>query len=211
MQVNLKARAAAAEKKRARTRARLIDAAMRVIADRGPGAVTVSDIAAESGLSRGAFYNYFPTPDDLLDAVSEKMRDDLRGAAADAGLAARDPAEQLARACLHYCERAMKDPIWGWVWLQTDASSRTSGRVINERFETLFYRAVELGQFRAADPAAAAAVAFGSVRMAVRLALTRPEAPASLYYDTLTIVLMGLGMSEPAAVDLLARAGWRRD
>ena len=183
---------------------------MRVIAAKGPSALSVSEIAAASGLSRGAFYNYFPQPDDLLAAVADKIRSDYRDIAVDAGVSAQDPAEQLARICLRYYELGLGDPVWGWVWLQTDVSARTPGRFVSERFETLFNRAVELGLFRATDAAAAASVAFGSMRMAVRLALTRPDAPPDLAYETVLIVLIGLGMPEAPALATLRRAGWRR-
>ena len=210
MQVNHQARAVAAELKRNKTRARLIEAAMRVIAVKGPSGVSVSDIAVASGLSRGAFYNYFPQPGDLIAAVADKIRGDLRGIAADAGAAAQDPAEQLARICFTYYQLGLNDPVWGWVWLQTDAGALSPSRLVSERFEALFNRAVQLGLFRPVDPAAAASVAFGSVRMAVRMALTKPSAPPDLCYETVLIVLIGLGMQEAAAAVMLERAGWRR-
>jgi AcrR family transcriptional regulator len=209
MNVNHQARAAAAELRRSRTRARLIEAAMRVIAANGPGSVSVSEIAAASGLSRGAFYNYFPHPDDLVAAVADKMHNDLRDIAAMEGEGASDPAEQLARICLRYYQFALSDPVWGWVWVQTDASTSAPRRLVSERFEALFNRAVELGRFRPLHPAAAASVAFGSVRLAVRLALTRPEAPAGLARETVLIVLIGLGLPEPDARAVMERVGWR--
>jgi AcrR family transcriptional regulator len=206
MQVNRTARAAAAELKRSRTRARLIDAAMRVVAERGPGSVSVSDIVAASGLSRGAFYNYFPGPDDLVAAVADKIRDDLNATGLESVAACDDPAEQLARTCLKYYERGIADPVWGWVWLQSDLSSRSTPRPVTDGFVQLFRRGVELGRFRQACPAAAASVAFGSMRMAARIALTS-NAPPTLGLDTIRIVLMGLGMGEAAASEVVDHLG----
>ena len=206
MQINHQARAAAAENRRRRTRARLIDAAMRVIADKGPGGISVSEIAEASGLSRGAFYNYFPQPDELLAAVTEKIVDDLRRVGRQAVVAADDPAEQIARACLGYFELGRRDPVWGWVWLQLDMSSRAPVRLVTEGFEMLFKRGVEIGRFRQTDPVAACSVTFGAMRMAARLALTSAKAPSNLGSETVKIVLMGLGLRDTAADAVLERA-----
>lgn len=181
---------------------------MRVIAEKGPSGLSVSDIAAASGLSRGAFYNYFPQPDDLLEAVAGKIRQDLYQAGEQAIAAAEDPPEQLARACLTYLRMGLSDPVWGWVWLQLDLSSKAPARLLTEGFESLFLRGVAAGRFHAADPAAAAAVAFGGMRMAARVVLTSREPPPNLAHDTVKIVLIGLGLSEPGAAQVLARAGW---
>jgi AcrR family transcriptional regulator len=207
MQVNHQARAALAERRRNKTRARLIEAAMRVIAAKGPGGVSVSDIAAASGLSRGAFYNYFPQPDDLLHAVAGKIREDLRSVAAEAVSSVEDPPEQLARAALAYFERGLADPVWGWVWLQIDASAQAPAPMVTQGFMSLFRRGVERGRFRQGDPAAASAVIFGSMRMAARFALTAANPPPHLARDTVRIVLIGLGMTEAGADEVLERAG----
>ena len=75
MRVNLEARAAAAENRKALTRERLLDAAVKVIGEKGPDASSVEDFVAAADVSRGTFYNYFPTMEDLLRAVRRKLID----------------------------------------------------------------------------------------------------------------------------------------
>ncbi len=55
----------AAETKVAR-RQQLIDAAWRCVADRGFQSLTVDEVCAEAGVSKGAFYLYFESKQDLL-------------------------------------------------------------------------------------------------------------------------------------------------
>ena len=73
MRVNLEARAAAAEQRKAQTRERLLEAAIAVIGEKGPDACSIEDFVAAADVSRGTFYNYFPTAEDLLRAVSRKI------------------------------------------------------------------------------------------------------------------------------------------
>ena len=50
-------------------RTALLEAAERTYAERGTSRTTVSDVARAAGVTRGLVYHYFPTPEDLLDAV----------------------------------------------------------------------------------------------------------------------------------------------
>ena len=63
-------------KKKARTRRRLIAAAIDVIADRGE-AFSISDVTTAAGVSHGTFYNYFDDRDALLGAVVPQVLADF--------------------------------------------------------------------------------------------------------------------------------------
>ncbi|AXN46555.1 HTH-type transcriptional regulator AcrR [Mycobacterium marinum] len=53
-------------KRRAETRARLVDAAFRVFADKGFGHVRIEDVCAAAGYTRGAFYSQFDSLEELF-------------------------------------------------------------------------------------------------------------------------------------------------
>src|ERR1700690_2192440 len=55
----------------------LIDAAWRCAAGRGFGDLTVDDVCAEAGVSKGAFYGYFAHKQDLLLALLQDDADAL--------------------------------------------------------------------------------------------------------------------------------------
>ena len=57
--------------KRARTRKELVSAAFNVFAEKGFDAPVVADFIAASGVSRGTFYNYFLTREEILAAVAD--------------------------------------------------------------------------------------------------------------------------------------------
>jgi len=56
-------------KRRAETRARLLDAAFRVFAAKGFGPARIDDVCAAAGYTRGAFYSNFSTLDELFFAL----------------------------------------------------------------------------------------------------------------------------------------------
>ena len=60
-----------AEAKKAARRQQFVDAAWRCAATKGYRGMTVDDVCAEAGLSKGAFYGYFDQKRDLLVALLE--------------------------------------------------------------------------------------------------------------------------------------------
>src|SRR3954463_1294410 len=67
------------EKGRA-TRARILQGASRLIAERGVDRVTLEDVEYEAGVGRSQLYHYFDGRDDLLRAVIDTTSDAVLGA-----------------------------------------------------------------------------------------------------------------------------------
>ncbi len=59
------------EKRRREMRTRLLQSALHVFVSGATGAV-IEEVIREAGVSRGTFYNYFRTPGELYDALSEE-------------------------------------------------------------------------------------------------------------------------------------------
>lgn len=68
-------RPTASETDRSDTRGSLLDAAAKVIAERGYRGASVNAVVARAGLSKGTFYWHFKTKDDLLFALLEERID----------------------------------------------------------------------------------------------------------------------------------------
>ena len=54
----------------------LIDAALRVFAEKGYSDTTMTDIARKAGVSTPVLYEYFKTKEDLLFAIPEKFMEE---------------------------------------------------------------------------------------------------------------------------------------
>ncbi|MFJ9928756.1 MULTISPECIES: TetR/AcrR family transcriptional regulator [Streptomyces] len=76
-------------RRRAHTRARLLDAAFRVFAAKGFGRVSIEEVCEAAGYSRGAFYSNFATLDELFFALYQEradlIADQVAGALAEDG------------------------------------------------------------------------------------------------------------------------------
>ncbi|MCP4436625.1 MAG: TetR/AcrR family transcriptional regulator [Actinomycetia bacterium] len=67
------------------TRARLLDAAIEVLAERGYNAVRVDDIVQRADVSHGTFYLYFANKDAMVVALAERCAAELGGLVAGLG------------------------------------------------------------------------------------------------------------------------------
>jgi AcrR family transcriptional regulator len=61
----------------------LIDAAAELFAERGPGAVSVRDVAKHAGVNHGLVYRHFGSKDALIQAVLDRLVQHVRRAFAD--------------------------------------------------------------------------------------------------------------------------------
>jgi len=82
--VDADTRPARVTKRRAETRARLLDAAYRVFGEKGFGRVRIEDVCAAAGYTRGAFYSQFDSLDGLFFTLYEQRADVIVAQVADA-------------------------------------------------------------------------------------------------------------------------------
>ena len=105
-------RSRVAAMRREKTRARLLESALLVFAQKGSHAV-IDDVIAHAGMARGSFYNYFRTNEELLTAVANEINDELVRAIDPVVQQCEDPAERIAcgtRLLLHAVRRF---PLYG--------------------------------------------------------------------------------------------------
>ena len=62
----------------AATRARIVEAAIALYAERGVSRTTMQEVARRADVAPGTVLNHFPTPDDLATAAAERIVEDLR-------------------------------------------------------------------------------------------------------------------------------------
>lgn len=208
MRVNLEARAAAAENRKAQTRERLLDAAVAVIGEKGPDAASIEDFVAAASVSRGTFYNYFPTMEDLLRAVRRKLIDALT-IVLDAHLPSSVPAaERLATRLHSHYALVSNDPAWGWVVIRLEATRLGRTSAMETSLDRMYQEGVAAGVFRDLDPVAVRSVIFGTSRM-VQRDILMGLAPPGHQERVVAILLTTFGLPPEEAERISAECALR--
>lgn len=128
-----------------RTRRRIVEAARRQMAERGPESLTVSAVAHAAGINRTTAYQHFRTRDELVRAVTEELIVEVAGY-----LEGRRPIVEHIDAIAGYFLEHPELARLALYWLLSDSPIPRAGR---ELFLQETRRLVEGGGARAdADP-----------------------------------------------------------
>ncbi|MEU4622597.1 TetR/AcrR family transcriptional regulator [Actinoplanes sp. NPDC023801] len=84
------------ERRKAQTRAALIDAARTLLTSRDPAGVSIQEITDAADVGFGSFYNHFPSKQELFDLAVAAVADEHRAMIRAATEGLTDPAEALA-------------------------------------------------------------------------------------------------------------------
>jgi len=97
------------DRRRERTRQRLLDAGRTLITEKGVAGLRIQEITAEADVALGSFYNYFPTKEDLVEAVVADSLSAL-GETTVVADATQDPAITASAAIRRVVRLALDDP-----------------------------------------------------------------------------------------------------
>jgi len=174
------------QERSARTETRILEAALGVFAEMGPDAPKIDDFVEAADISRGTFYNYFESVDELLAATSEWTTRELIETIETALEGIEGPALRLGVGLRLCFAKAQADPVWcrfvARVW-------KIGGIELPVRD---LEQGIRSGVFRAPSAAAAQDLVFGAVREALLRIGSGSTRPA--YGDEMTeLCLQALG------------------
>lgn len=183
-----------AAEKRQRMHRRLVESALQVFAQHGVESAVIDDVIAAAGVSRGTFYNYFRTHEDLVGALQQAVDNELLALVDAVVQASDDPALRIShgvRMTLHaLCRHRLLARFY----------SRVSGVHALTHSLALQYLPRDLeaglraGRFAVASVDASLAVALGTT-YAAACTLAQREDQASDYPEAVAFhVLLALGM-----------------
>jgi len=186
--------------RREKTRARLLESALLVFAQKGPHAV-IEDVIAQAGMARGSFYNYFRTNEELLDAVAAEINDELLRIVDPVVQRYPDPAERIAcgaRLVLHAVERF---PLIGTFMARLPFPTANDGLLALDFVERDVGHGIASGRFRGVSPRVAATVVLG-VMLGAAYATAREPMAADYLDGNVRAVLRALGVADEEAARL---------
>src|SRR6476659_3407004 len=98
---------------RAGARGKIHQAALRLSAERGAAAISISELADAAGIARGTIYNNIADPDALFSDVAAGLAGEMVIRTEATMAAIDDPAARLATGLRLFVRRAHEEPDWG--------------------------------------------------------------------------------------------------
>ena len=188
------------DRRKARTRRALVDAARALLVERGTDDVSIQEITDRADVGFGSFYNHFTTKADLFEvAVTEALNE--HGAYLDevtAGI--EDPAEIFAVSYRATAMLADTRPAMARVFVGIGLGYLADARGLAPRALRDIERGVAAGRFSVVDPQLALIGIAGCLFAYLQARVTAPERLPSAAADDLTEqVLRMLGMPARSA------------
>lgn len=194
-----------ATRRKAKTRAQLIDAGRTVIARKGLDAATIGEIAETADVAFGSFYNYFSTKEELLDAVLDEALE-RHGQAMDALTAdLSDPAAVVATGLYGTLAISASDPLWGWLIVRVAFTHESLLKRLGDRLLNDVRRGVKQGRFHVANPALAG-YTIGGALIGCLLGKLDGAVDASADIEFVAFALRLLGLPAEEASEVAARS-----
>lgn len=192
-------------RKRDRTRAKLLQAAMSVYARQGFDAPTIDHFAAEAGVSRGTFYNYFQTREEVMATVAAELSVFITSEIKEAVRTVEDPLERIAVAIRYFVMLAGENETRAWVVARLVLI--VGGPLtpsMSEGARADFEAAAATGRVHIRVLQAAMDMGMGMMAMAIRHNLSKrePVYPPEL---VAAMMLQSLGVSPHEAEEIASR------
>jgi len=192
--IDLARRAEIGREKRARTRAQIVEAGAMLLAERPLEALTVDAVVEAAGVAKGTFYYHFQSMEELAAAVGEKLGESFDELLAPARLGLRDPIARISFAFSQFLAKAIADPTWARLVVQSAQAPTEFARSVRENLKTDLNKAKAEGRLTVQDVELAADIVMGIWLQVTRGTLQRRAAP-DLADRALDAILRALGAS----------------
>ncbi|CAM4401197.1 DNA-binding transcriptional regulator EnvR [Mycobacterium basiliense] len=190
------------ERRKQRTRAALIKAAQRLIAD-GRVNVPILEITQAADVGMGSFYNHFDSKEQLFEAAIADVLD-AHGALLDRITASiEDPAETFATSFRLTGRLFRQRPQESGILLANGSTLLSSDRGVAPRARRDIRAAADAGRFQIDDPDLALAMAGGALLGLGTLLRSDPQRDGDMAADTVTeklLRLFGIEANEARAI-----------
>lgn len=187
-----------AAERRERMRARLIEGAMNLVAQKGPLATSIDDVIAEAQVSRGTFYKYFDAPASLVEAVAKEMSNEILLLIDPVVQQYEDPVERMAVGMRLALYLARQHPKVGGFIAKLGWPNLPSDQLMFEYVPRDIEMGMQQGKFVTMDMRAAMNLTGGILIGGVHT-LQSENVPEDFPEQAAATVLMGLGVDRASA------------
>lgn len=193
-------------RRKARTRRALVDAARRILAERGTTDVTIQDITEAADVGFGTFYNHFETKTELFEVAVHEVLEEY-GAALDRACEPLDDAAEIYCVGVRMTTRlALDRPAVARVLAEVGMSYAWAEEGLAARALRDIRRGIDDGSFHITDDRMGLLSTAGCVLAFVELCLERPQEFAAEDADDLAeMLLRALGLPPDVAHEVAHR------
>jgi AcrR family transcriptional regulator len=190
--IDLARRAEIGRERRAQTRSQILEAGTKLLSERHAAAVTIDNVVSAAGVAKGTFYYHFQSMDDLVAAVGEKLAESFDEVLAPAMHEIRDPIARISFAFTKFLDKAIVDPDWARLVVQSSQSPVVFGHGIRTHVKADVAQAISERRMSIEDEDLAADILIGTWLQIARGTLERRPA-ANLTDNALAALLRALG------------------
>ena len=196
------------DRRRARTRAALLEAGRALYALRGLDAVSVDEIVAAADVAKGSFYNHFRDKDGFAREIAAGVRRQAERAVEAANAGVTDPDQRVARALCVFIRFAIDHRDSAQVLWRLNSGATMADAPINRGLRGEVERGIASGCFRQIDVETGVLLIMGTVVISMRHALEERSttAPATLAQRMAAGMLRALGTAPRVAARIAAAA-----
>jgi AcrR family transcriptional regulator len=196
------------DRRRARTRAALLEAGRALYALRGLDAVSVDEIVAAADVAKGSFYNHFRDKDGFAREIAGGVRRQAERTVEAANAGVTDPGERLARALCVFIRFAIDHRDSAQVLWRLNSGATMADAPINRGLRREVEHGIALGHFPQLDVETGVLLIMGTVVISMRHALEVRSStpPAALAQRMAAAMLRGLGRPPRVAARIAAAA-----
>jgi AcrR family transcriptional regulator len=177
------------QERRARTRKRILEAALGVFAEKGGAAPVIDDFIKAADVARGTFYNYYNSVEELLAATTVWLEEDLMLSIERELDGLTDPVDRLTLGVRLWLRKAEIDPVW----CAFVAKAVTHGEVVEDTLRSDLRNGARAGVFVFDSVQAARDLVVGTLHEAMRR-MSTSRVPATFTDEVARLVFRGLGV-----------------
>ncbi|MFD9698226.1 TetR/AcrR family transcriptional regulator [Lentzea sp. NPDC059081] len=186
------------DRRKARTRRKLLDAARVILSAGTAHESSIQDITDAADVGFGSFYNHFPTKADLFTAAVEDVLEEMGARLDELSSTVQDPAATFAQSVRLAGRLARRQPQLAQVMVRHGIAYTDSDRGLAPRALRDIAAGIDADRFQVSSARLAMSTVAGALLAALQLSLTDPAFDDDTVYDQLAEQLLRM-LGIPAA------------
>ncbi len=194
------------DRRRARTRAALLQAGQALFARRPVDGVSIDDIVLAADVAKGSFYNHFDDKEALAREIAAQVRGATEQVVTEINVGVDDAARRVARALCVFVRDAGDNPERNRALQRLFAGATQIEAPMNRGVREDVQAGLSTGRFAGVSLETGVLLIMGVVQVAVARALESPASSPAVCQDVTFALLRGLGVAPADAAEIAAAA-----